>query len=79
MKDRQNTLLWIKDLIEHMTVCHEQLQWAGQGPAVSFLTESLLVDLAECRRLCERLRAEQWGPEEVGSSARAASAARAKG
>jgi hypothetical protein len=56
MRDRQNTLLWIKDLIEHMRVCQEQLQWAADGPGEKFLTEAMLVDLTECRQLCEQLR-----------------------
>lgn len=57
MRNRQNTLLWMKDLIEHMTRCHEQLQWTPDGPATNFLTESMMVDLSECRRLCEQLQA----------------------
>lgn len=56
MRNRQNTLLWMKDLIEHMTQCHEQLQWAGDGRSQSFLTESMMADLAECQRLCVELR-----------------------
>ncbi len=56
MRNRQRTLLWMKDLLDHMARCHEQLQWAGDGPTESFLTESLLVDLSECRRLCEELQ-----------------------
>jgi hypothetical protein len=59
MRNRQTTLLWMKDLIEHMARCHEQLQWAGDGPTESFLTEALMVDLTECRRLCEELRARR--------------------
>lgn len=59
MRDRQTTLLWMKDLIEHLTVCHEQLQWASDGPGESFLTEAMLVDLTECRRLCEQLRSRR--------------------
>jgi hypothetical protein len=51
----------MKDLIEHMTRCHEQLQWAGEGPTESFLTEAMLVDLTECRRLCEQLRSSPAG------------------
>jgi hypothetical protein len=62
MRDRQNTLLWMKDLIEHMNRCQEQLQWAAGGPSESFLTESLLVDLTECRRLCEQLRSRPGRP-----------------
>lgn len=56
MKDRRTTLLWMKDLIEHMNQCHSQLQWAGEGPGASFLADALMVDLSECRRLCEQLR-----------------------
>ena len=56
MRDRQTTLLWMKDLIEHMARCQEQLQWANEGPSARFLTDSLLVDLTECQKLCERLK-----------------------
>jgi len=56
MRDRQTTLLWMKDLIEHMARCHEQLQWAEEGASARFLTESLLVNLTECQMLCERLK-----------------------
>lgn len=56
MRNRQNTLLWMKDLIEHMSQCQEQLQWAATGRTETFLTETLIGDLAECRRLCEELR-----------------------
>jgi hypothetical protein len=56
MRNRQETLLWMKDLLDHMSRCHEQLQWASEGRAESFLTEAMLVDLSECRRLCEQLQ-----------------------
>ena len=58
MKDRRRTLLWMKDLIEHMNCCHEQLLWAADGPSESYLTESMMVDLNQCQRLCELLRSE---------------------
>ena len=56
MRSRRRTLLWMKDLIEHMNDCHSQLEFAGDGPAESFLADALLADLTECRRLCEQLR-----------------------
>lgn len=56
MSNRRTTLLWMKDLIEHMNQCHDQLEWAGDESTASYLTESLLVDLTECRRLCEQLQ-----------------------
>jgi hypothetical protein len=59
MRDRHNTLLWMKDLIEHMSQCQEQLKWASDGRTESFLTDRLIGDLAECRRLCEELRADR--------------------
>lgn len=57
MKDRRHTLLWMKDLLEHMSRCHDQLQWAGDDdPTRDYLADSLLGDLVECQRLCEELR-----------------------
>jgi len=56
MRNRRHTLLWMKDLIDHMARCHDQLQWAEDDPTQSFLTESLMGDLAECQKLCEALR-----------------------
>jgi hypothetical protein len=58
MRNRRSTMLWMKDLLEHMNRCHEQLQWAD-ARTQSFLAESLLTDLTECQRLCEELRAGQ--------------------
>ncbi|CAN5813540.1 hypothetical protein BH23PLA1_BH23PLA1_26400 [soil metagenome] len=59
MRDRQTMLLWMKDLIEHMHRCQEQLQWASDDSCESFLTDAMLVDLSECRQLCEKLRTQR--------------------
>ncbi len=56
MKNRRTTLLWMKDLIEHMSRCHEQLQWADAGPSESFLTDAMLGDVSEFQKLCQELR-----------------------
>jgi len=56
MRNRRHTLLWMKDLIDHMSRCHDQLEWAGDGATQLFLTESMLGDLVECQRLCQQLR-----------------------
>jgi hypothetical protein len=58
-RNRRNTLLWMKDLLEHMSRCHDQLEWAGDGDTESFLADALLGDLNECQKLCEQLRAGQ--------------------
>jgi hypothetical protein len=56
-RNRRNTLLWMKDLLDHMSRCHDQLQWASDGDTESFLAETLIGDLHECQKLCEQLRA----------------------
>ncbi len=58
IRNRHKTLLWMKDLLDHMNQCHEQLQWAGEGPTEAFLAESLMVDLSECQKLCEQLKGQ---------------------
>jgi hypothetical protein len=58
MRNRRHTLLWMKDLLEHMSQCHDQLQWAEDDPTQSFLAESLLGDLVECQKLCQELRGD---------------------
>ena len=57
MRNRRHTLLWMKDLIEHMSRCHDQLQWTNDRATQTFLAESLLGDLSQCQQLCEQLRA----------------------
>jgi hypothetical protein len=55
MSVRENNLLWLRDLLEHLTICQQQLEWADDGESIQVLTESMLRDLDNCRRLCERL------------------------
>jgi hypothetical protein len=69
MRNQQNTMLWMKDLIEHMTRCHEQLQWAADEPTASFLAESLLGDLVECQRLCQEIRMRPRSSRPIAASA----------
>jgi hypothetical protein len=65
MRNRRHTLLWMKDLIEHMSRCHDQLQWASDRTTQKFLAEALMGDLNECQKLCEQLRA---GSAHAGST-----------
>jgi hypothetical protein len=55
MSQRDINLLWLKDTLEHLKSCQEQLQWAQDDEAVHLLTETMLRDLDCCRRLCEAL------------------------
>ena len=59
MSNRHTTMLWMKDLIEHMSRCQDQLEWASDGDTQSFLADAMIGDLAECQKLCEQLRSPQ--------------------
>jgi len=54
MSQRENNLIWLKDMIEHLAECREQLEWAHDS-ARTMLAETMLRDLDCCRRLCESL------------------------
>jgi len=56
MSQRESSLLWLRDMLEHLTVCQQQLEWSEDPEAIQVLTESMLRDLESCRRLCEGLR-----------------------
>jgi len=56
MSQRETNLLWLKDLLEHLTACQQQLEWAEDGETVNVLTDSMLADLERCKRLCEAIR-----------------------
>ncbi|MCI0380338.1 MAG: hypothetical protein L0215_22365 [Gemmataceae bacterium] len=56
MSQRENNLLWLKDLLDHLADCRNQLEWAQEQFAVNILTETMTRDLDSCRRLCDELR-----------------------
>ena len=55
MSQRETNLLWLKDILDHLRSCHQQLQWAEDAETVQLLTGTMLRDLESCRRLCEAL------------------------
>ncbi len=71
MRNRRHTLLWMKDLLDHMNQCHEQLQWAADGPTEAYLAETLMVDLSECQKLCQQLNPSPRQAPSMSASARA--------
>ena len=68
MRNRRHTLLWMKDLLDHINQCHEQLQWAADGRTEAYLAESLMVDLSECHKLCEQLKPSERKGMSLASS-----------
>jgi hypothetical protein len=55
MSHRQTTLLWLKDILEHLTASQERLQWTDDRETTRVLTEAMIRDLERCTRLCENL------------------------
>ena len=56
MSRRETDLLWLRDVLDHLRDCQQQLQWTEDREAVRILTETMLRDLDCCRRLCETLQ-----------------------
>ena len=54
MSQRESNLLWLKDLLEHLTTCQQQLEWAEDNEAIRVLSETMLADLDRCKRICEK-------------------------
>ncbi len=56
MTPRESTILCLRDMIEHLSSCQKQLEWAEDNAALSMLTETMLRDLEQCRQLCTALQ-----------------------
>ena len=56
MSQREANLLWMKDMLDHLHDCQQQLTWTEESETVHVLTEAMLRDLDSCRRLCEALQ-----------------------
>ncbi|MCE9607445.1 MAG: hypothetical protein K8U03_21370 [Planctomycetia bacterium] len=69
---RHAKFLWMKDLLEHMTRCHEQWETAD-ARSERFLMDSMRRDVEEFRRVCDSMRAES--PAQLGAARNAAAAA----
>ena len=55
MSQRDVNLLWLKDTLEHLKSCQQQLEWAEDAETIEVLTGTMLRDLECCRRICEAL------------------------
>lgn len=55
MSQREANLLWLKDILEHLSTCQRQLEWTQDKESIRLITETMLRDLERCQRLCETL------------------------
>jgi hypothetical protein len=55
MSQRETSLLWLRDILEHLTVNQQRLEWTTDADAARVLTETMLRDLERCQRICQVL------------------------
>jgi hypothetical protein len=55
MSQRVANVLWLRDILEHLSASQKQLEWAEDKDTIRLLTESMLRDLERCQRLCQSL------------------------
>jgi hypothetical protein len=55
MSQREANLVWLKDLLGHLSACQRQLEWTEDHEAIQVITETMLRDLDCARRLCEAM------------------------
>jgi hypothetical protein len=56
MSQRDTTLQWLKDILEHLAVSQERLEWTHDPETTRVLTAAMIRDLERCTRLCENLQ-----------------------
>jgi hypothetical protein len=55
MSQRESNLVWLRDILEHLSAAQQRLEWSDDPEAHRLVTEQMLRDLERCRRLCETL------------------------
>jgi hypothetical protein len=56
MSQRQSQLLWLKDVLEQIRGCREQLQWTEDPETARMLLDSMMRDLDSARKTCESIK-----------------------
>jgi hypothetical protein len=56
MSQREANVLWLKDILEHLSATQEQLAWAEDPETIRLLTENMIRDFQRGVRLCESMR-----------------------
>ena len=62
MSQRETSLLWLRDILEHLTANQQRLEWTTDRETIRVLTETMMRDLERCQRLCAVLhqRSLRW-------------------
>jgi hypothetical protein len=52
MSQRESTLLWLRDILEHLSANQQRLEWTTDRETIAVLTQTMMRDLERCQRLC---------------------------
>jgi hypothetical protein len=55
MSQRESNLVWLRDILEHLSASQQRLEWCDDAETARLVTEQMLRDLERCRRLCETM------------------------
>ena len=61
MSQRESNLVWLRDILEHLAVAQQRLEWSEGPETTRLVTEQMLRDLERCRRLCETMHRRSAG------------------
>jgi hypothetical protein len=56
MSQREANILWLRDIIEHLSANQKELEWTDDPETVRLVTQTMLRDLKRGQRLCESLQ-----------------------
>jgi hypothetical protein len=56
MSQREANILWLRDILEHLSLTQQKLEWMEDPETIRLLTESMVRDLNRCLRVCESIR-----------------------
>jgi hypothetical protein len=56
MTAHELNVLWLKDILEHLSASQQQLEWTTDPDTIRLVTQTMSRDLERCQRLCETIR-----------------------
>ncbi len=56
MTSREANVLWLRDIIEHLSASQQRLEWTEDPETTRVVIEAMQRDLERCQRLCEAIR-----------------------
>ncbi len=56
MSRHESNMLWLRDNIEHLSECYDQLNWTSEEGMIQLLIDQMLTDLENCKQICQLIQ-----------------------